>query len=103
MSHSVLGAQFTTREGVREHLRLAQVAQQERAESYSHGHHSEEQSFYGHSDRPQSSEAESRLTLAQADAAHAANRRYENEQAESYSPMSDEEWRSIMQDIHGNG
>lgn len=85
VSDGHIGAQFRTRDGVRNVIRDAQVGQRARAEEYSRGYKSEEQSFYGHSNRPQAAEAEDRFTMAYADNEHAKNRRYEQEQEEAYN------------------
>lgn len=95
----VLGRQFQGREGLRDQIRLAQVGQRGRAEDYSRGHAMEQRSFYGHSNTAQSSEAETRLTSSMADREHAANRRYEQDQEDNYTPMSDEERASIYREM----
>lgn len=95
MSRRVLGQQFT-RQALRDDMYLAQHAQKLREENATSGHKTEAKAFYGHSNAPQSDDAEQRLTVRAADREHAARRAHEDEQARTHVPMSDAE----RDDIH---
>jgi hypothetical protein len=96
MSTSALGRQFSGRANLRGDMTLGILAQQSRAEASTGGHKTEMQGFYGHSDRAQNSDGETRLTSSMADHEQAKRSRYEDSQAEAHaSGTADDEPKSV--------
>lgn len=102
MNRNLQHAQFS-REGLRDDMRLAQHAQDLRAENYGMGYKSETAGFYGSDKVAQAGTSERRLTVAAADGEHSRRTAADREQGGAHKPMGSEEREAMHRQLESSG